>query len=92
MRRILTDYRAWIALLAITLVLALLGDARAGAPSGSGEVGWTVEQNGKKVEYLFNEKWRGEFRQTGLTLTNPKLGLEIHYYGSFCVSHRVRKR
>ena len=55
-------------------------------------MGWTIEQNGKKVEYLFKDKWRGEPQQTGVKLSNATLGLEVHYYGSFCASHRVRKR
>ena len=89
MRRILTDFRAWMALFALTLII---GVARAGGPSDSGEVGYTVEQNGKRVEYLHTDQWRADFAQASMKLSNTKLGLEVHYYGAFCVSHRSHKR
>ncbi|MHC4576636.1 MAG: hypothetical protein ACYTFD_04720 [Planctomycetota bacterium] len=56
------------------------------------ERGWTVWQSGARSVYRFKDRWTGSPTQSGFTVRNSATGVEVHYYGTFRVEHRARRR
>ena len=62
-----------------------------GAQGGAeGTRGWTVWQNGTRIDYPAEDRWEGTPNPNGLTLRNGSTGVEHHYYGSFRAENRTR--
>jgi len=73
-------------LLACTLLLLL----RSAPAQEDTRRGWTVEQDGKVVDYPFADRWIGQPNKAGFELRNERTATKVYYYGSFRVVERER--